>query len=151
MEPIKIEVTLKADQTLIDLLVYLGQCVAGVRPQSHAEEPHDAPKVEAEGEINGTPVVHDEPAPDHPGVTEDDTNPFTGLDEDNSVDPGFLSDDTPNVEYTAEDARKAVNEARKRGVDTRACQDILKAMGYSSLPGLPKDKLKEFIEKVNAL
>lgn len=64
MEPIKIEVTLKADKSLIDLAVYLGQCLLSVQkspvePQNQGGQVNVPP----EGEIAGKVVETSNPAP----------------------------------------------------------------------------------------
>ena len=154
MEPIKIEVTLKADKSLIDLVMLLGQCLISaqkgpVETQTHVEQV----KVQPEGEIKGE-VVKEEPKGEsvHPGVVEEG-NPFEGVDEENSVDLSDVEDPKPATDskVTHEDARVAIKEARERGITAPQVKAIITGMGFESLDAVPVEKLPEFIAKVKAL
>ena len=154
MEPIKIEVTLKADKSLIDLVMLLGQCLISaqkgpVETQTHVEQV----KVQPEGEIKGE-VVKEEPKGEsvHPGVVEEG-NPFEGVDEENSVDLSDMEDPKPATDskVTHEDARVAIKEARERGITAPQVKAIITGMGFESLDAVPVENLPEFIAKVKAL
>jgi len=155
MEPIKIEVTLKADKSLTDLVVYLGQCLLSVQkspvePQNNGGQVN----VQPEGEITGT-VVKEEPKEEavHPGTVEEG-NPFEGVDEENSVDLSDMEDPKPTGDtkpVTHEDARVAIKEARERGIGAPQVKAIITGMGYEMLDSVPVEKLPEFIAKVKAL
>lgn len=154
MEPIKIEVTLKADQSLVDLLVYFGQCLAGLQ-KGHVEPRNDGEQlnVPPEGEITGT-VVKEEPKgePVHPGTVEE--NPFEGVDEENSVDLSDMEDPKPVTDgkpVTHEDARAAIKAARDRGIGATQVKAVITGMGFDILDNVPAERLPEFIAKVEAL
>ncbi len=164
MDPIKVEVTIKADDTLVYVAQLIAQSLIGLAvnaPKSapKAESKGDGQIVKPEGEIPGVvvkkePEVKEEPLPEHPGLKEE-PDPFDGVDEENSVD---LSDmDNPQPEkandkpVTHEDARVAVNKARGRGIKADQVKAVITGMGFTSLNDLPVDKLPEFIAKVEAL
>ena len=158
MDPIKIEVLLKADQTLVDLIVYFGQCLIGA--QKGPVEPKEKKprvRVKPEGEIPATVVKHEE-KDEEVKVTEGQVSPFDGVDEENSVDLSDLDEpkkeeptpaDAPSL--THEDARAAIKKARDRGINASQVKAIITGMGYDVLDAVPVEKLPEFISKVEAL
>lgn len=162
MEPIKIEVTLKADDSLVFVAQLIAQSVAGLV----ANTPKTAPKerkpkkgeiVQPEGEIVGTAVkepVIEEPAPT-PAPEEEKDNPFEGVDEENSVDLSDIDDEpapaADSKSVTHEDARVAVKVARERGVGPSQVKAIITGMGFEQLNDVPVERLHEFIAKVEAL
>lgn len=166
MEPIKIEVTLKADDSLVFIAQLIVQSLAGLV----ANAPKTAPKgqkpkkgeiVHPEGEIVGKPVVTtpEEEHKDTPAPEEAKDNPFEGVDEENSVDLSDLDDEPKNEPapaadskpVTHEDARVAVKVARERGVGPSQVKAIITGMGFEQLNDVPVERLHEFIAKVEAL
>lgn len=134
MEPIKIEITVKADPRLEALLMaVLGKPHIGAPSKARKEEP--APKKEeaAPGE-EGTPVdlgaLAANPMPD-PAPTEPKEDPKAHGDAEVAV-------------------RKAVNEARIRKVDEKALADMV--LGYGKpLAEMSLEQLGELLKKVEAM
>ena len=164
MEPIKIEVTLKADESLVYVAQLIAQSIIGLARNAQkgtpkVNSPEGAGIIPPEGEIPGKVVKKpEETGTDHPGVTEED-NPFEGVDEENSVDLSDMEDPKPEDDapkgddkpVTHEDARVVVNKARDRGIGAAQIKAILTGMGFNLLNDVPAEKLPEFIAKVEAL
>lgn len=160
MDPIKIDVTLKADKTLVDLIVYFGQCLIGIKnTPSEPQENKPKVKVKPEGEIKAKAVKNEEKEPkEQPTPAKE--SPFEGVDEENSVDLSDLENEpkttiepveTGGDPLTHEDARAAIKKARDRGINASQVKAIITGMGYDVLDAVPVEKLPEFISKVEAL
>lgn len=166
MEPIKIEVTLKADDSLVFIAQLIAQSLAGLAVNAPKTAPKERkPKkgeiVHPEGEIVGKPVeiTSEEEHKDTPAPEEVKSDPFEGVDEENSVDLSDIDDEPKNEPgpaadskpVTHEEARVAFKVARERGVGPSQVKAIITGMGFEQLNDVPVERLHEFIAKVEAL
>lgn len=162
MEPIKIEVTLKADDSLVFVAQLIAQSLAGLavnapKTASKERKPKKGEIVQPEGEIVGQPVktTPEEEHKDTPVPEEVKGDPFEGVDEENSVDLSAIDDEpapaTDSKPVTHEDARVAVKVARERGIGPSQVKAIITGMGFEQLNDVPVERLHEFIAKVEAL
>lgn len=157
MDPIKIEISLKADKSLFDLAVYFGQLLLGLHaePVKQPKERKAKPAVQSEGEITGKVVTKEEIKKPQEEAHEDKANPFDGVDDDNvgqvAIDEPEVVNNPPVVTMSHEDARKHINVARSKGIEASKIKAIIVGMGYQRLDEIPEDKLPEFVDKVEAL
>lgn len=181
MDPIRIELVIKADDSLLELArVLLKSQVApaiSVSPKEETpavvETPAVQPRqrktkaiveeVKAEGEIKGVTVPVEQPkTTETPKAVEKPAakDPFEKTEKGNMSLNEFLAEESEEekpiekpkaAEIDATAVRVAVNSARTKGVAIDSIRAILREMGCEKVGDLKQEQMASFIKKVNAL
>jgi outer membrane biosynthesis protein TonB len=152
MEPIQInikvtvEFTKETVEAVSNALLGLLKIAEGLSPKKTLEkESYDVCEPMPEEKPKPEPKPEEKPIPEE---TPDGSDPFAGIAEPKQVD---AKKDEPSKAVTHEDALKAVEAAKKRGVEIKWIREVLKLFGANAPVDVPVDKLPEFIKKVGAL
>ena len=141
MEPIRIEIEVGLKQTTIDTLrqIFGAQLIPAATPTT---EPEPEPKRKAK-------KAEAEPAPEPKAPVMGASPEGTGV-EDDDLPP----DDAPAPKKTPTeaDARKAVKDARSRGVSAKVIKDYMKDnFAIESSVECPENRRQELIDGLNGL